>query len=84
MGACDYQGMSMQAAASVEKLLRGVMTPDTVSEVGDALCMEAVRALTMRACTALSQSDETAQRITQQQLATALLRWVILREGIVE
>jgi len=79
MGASEYQGMSMVAADSVEKLLRGVMAPDTVSDVGDPMCMEAVRALTMRACTALSQSDDTAQRITQQQLATALLRWVILR-----
>jgi len=84
MGASKYEGMSLQAAASVEKLLRGVMTPDTVSEVGDPMCMEAVRALTMRACTALSQSDDTAQRITQQQLATALLRWVILRGLSVE
>jgi hypothetical protein len=39
-----------------------------------------VRALTMKACSALAKSDAVAQRISQQQLATALLRWVILRD----
>lgn len=80
MGASEYTGMPASTAASVEQLLRGIMTQDTVSSVGDAGCMEAVRALTMRACSALSQGDETSQRLTQQQLATALLRWVILRQ----
>ena len=80
MGAENWEGMRLATARHVESLLRGVMTPDTVNEVGDAGCLRAVRALTMKACNALVKSDDVARRITQQQLATALLRWVILRD----
>lgn len=79
MGASEYTGMSIETSGHVEKLLRGVMSSETVNEVGDVGCMEAVRALTMRVCNTLSQGDSMSQRLTQQQLATALLRWVILR-----
>ena len=80
MGAASWEGMPLTTAKHVESLLRGVMTPATVHEVGDSGCLEAVRALTMRACNALVQSDDVSQRLTQQQLATALLRWVVLRD----
>jgi len=79
MGAAAWEGMPLQTAHHVESLLRGVMASETVHEVGDHGCMEAVRALTMRACNALVRSDDVTQRLTQQQLATALLRWVVLR-----
>jgi len=79
LGAGSWEGMPLQTAQNVEQLLRGVMSPQTVQDVGDMGCLDAVRGLTMRACNALINSDETAQRLTQQQLATALLRWVVLR-----
>jgi hypothetical protein len=80
MGAESWEGMPLTTAHHVESLLRGVMTAETVNQVGDAGCLKAVRALTMKACSALAKSDAVAQRISQQQLATALLRWVILRD----
>lgn len=80
MGASDYTGMPAETASHVEQLLRGVMSSETIYEVGDEGCMEAVRALTMRVCNTLGQGDSMSQRLTQQQLATALLRWVILRD----
>ena len=80
MGAASWEGMPLTTATHVESLLRGVMAPDTVHSVGETGCLEAVRALTMRACNALVQSDDVSQRLTQQQLATALLRWVVLRD----
>tara|TARA_S200000501_G_scaffold284816_1_gene269105 strand:- start:399 stop:1343 length:945 start_codon:yes stop_codon:yes gene_type:complete len=80
IGAASWEGMPWQTAQHVESLLRGVMSPETVHSVGDTGCLEAVRALTMRTCNALVQSDSVTQRLTQQQLATALLRWVVLRD----
>ena len=79
MGASQWTGMPAHTAEHVEQLLRGVMDTATVQSVGDARCTDAVHALTMRACNALLCSDAVAQRTTQQQLATALLRWVLLR-----
>jgi hypothetical protein len=80
IGACKYDGIDSETAGHVEQLLRGVMSQETVAAVGDHNCMEAVRALTMRACKAISQGDLISQRLTQQQLANALLRWVVLRQ----
>ena len=56
------------------------MSHETVEALGDENCMEAVRALTLRVTNAIVAGDEAAQRITQKQLATAVLRWVILRD----
>tara|TARA_Y100000817_G_scaffold297684_1_gene274222 strand:- start:9181 stop:10176 length:996 start_codon:yes stop_codon:yes gene_type:complete len=67
---------------SIDALLRKPMTHDTVHNVGDEGCMDAVRALTLRVTDALGAGDLAAQRITQKQLATALLRWVILRQPL--
>jgi hypothetical protein len=64
----------------MEQLVRGVMSPDVVHGIGDAKCLEVVEALTMRTCNALLKGDAVAQRTTQQQLASALLRWTILRD----
>lgn len=79
MGAGQWAGMPAHTAEHTEQLLRGVMDAATVQSVGDARCTDAVHALTMRACNALLRSDAVAQRTTQVQLATALLRWVLLR-----
>ena len=83
MGADAFSGMPLQTAQNIEQLVRGVMSPRTVAEVGDAGCLDAVRGLTLKTCAAFSQADEVTQRITQQQLASALLRWVVLR-GVVD
>ena len=42
-------------------------------------CHAAIKALTMKVCNALLIGDETAERLSQRQLADALLRWTILR-----
>lgn len=80
MGAGAWEGMPVQTAMHVDQLVRGVMDPATVDDVGDEDCLCAVQALTMRACNALVSSDAMVQRLTQQQLATTLLRWTILRD----
>lgn len=67
---------------AVETLLRKPMTHDTVSTLGDSACMEAIRALTLRVTDAIVAGDAASQRITQKQLATAVLRWVILRDEL--
>lgn len=80
IGAAEWTGMDGDTAVSVEQLVRGVMDPETVHGIGDAKCLKAVEALTMRACNALLKGDASSQRTTQQQLASALLRWTILRD----
>jgi len=74
------EGMIESASRSVETLLRAPMTLETVQTLGDPACTEAIHALTMKTCSALQAGDDTATRVAQKQLATALLRWVILRE----
>jgi hypothetical protein len=68
-------------SANVETLLRAPMGSEAIDGIGDQGCMEAVRALTLKACHALTSSDTAAQRMTQQQLASALLRWILFRQG---
>lgn len=80
IGAGDWTGMDGATAEAVEQLVRGVMSPETVQSIGDAKCLKAVEALTMRTCNALLKGDSASQRTTQQQLASALLRWTILRD----
>ena len=74
-----FRGMSAPTTARVEQLLRAPMTATVVQELGDAGCLDAVRALTLRACADLAEGDAIAQRLSQKQLATALLRWTLLR-----
>jgi hypothetical protein len=80
IGAAQWKGVPMEVEGDLEQLLRGVMSQETVAGIGDAGCNGVVRALTMRACNALLDGDAAMQRLTQQQLATALLRWAVLRE----
>ena len=67
-------------ATCVETLLRAPMTSASVASIGDDGAADAVHALVARVCTDLVGGDAAAQRISQRQLAHALLRWVILRE----
>lgn len=80
LGAQETAALAPSAAHGIEQLLRAPMTAATVQALGDEGCMEAVRALTVRALGALVGGDGAAGRLTQQQLATALLRWVLLRD----
>ena len=74
--------MPEHVEAAIDTLLRKPMTYETVASLGDEGCMNAIRALTMRVTDAIVAGDATTQRITQKQLATALLRWGILREPL--
>ena len=74
-----FRGIDGAIAGHVEALLRGPMTAEVVQGVGDPGCLESVRALTLRACADLAEGDAIAQRLSQKQLATALLRWTLLR-----
>lgn len=69
-----------EVAHAVEQLLRAPMTRDTVAGVGDEGCMGAARHLTLRCVGALANGDTVAARLAQKQLATVLLRWVVLRD----
>ena len=80
VGAAGWDGVPLGVEDNLDQLLRGVMSQETVENVGDQGCNEVVHALTMRACHALLEGDASMERLTQQQLATALLRWTVLRE----
>lgn len=80
IGAATWEGVDAETSSAMESLTRGVMEPATVHDLGDPKCLKAVQALTMKACNALLKGDAAAQRTTQQQLASALLRWSILRD----
>lgn len=55
---------------------------DTVKTLGDELCIDATRALTLKVCGDLIEGDDVSQRISQKQLASALLKWVLLRDKL--
>ena len=80
VGAARWEGVPSGVEENLEQLLRGVMSQETVANVGDEGCNQVVHALTMRACNALLEGDASMERLSQQQLATALLRWTVLRE----
>lgn len=67
-------------ARASDTLLRAPLSYEAVRGVGDAACIDAVRALTLRVCNATEAGDDTAGRIAENQLASALLRWALLRE----
>lgn len=70
-----------KVSQSIERLLRSPETPATVAEVGDEACAQSVRALTLRVCSELQGGDPVSNALVQRQLATALLRWTILRDS---
>lgn len=65
-------------AATVEALTVKSLSVETVRQLGDAKCIDAVRELTLRACSAVGEA--AAKRLVQKQLAQVLLRWTLLRE----
>ena len=66
---------------AIDSLLRGQMTSSNINQIGDDACLDATRALTLRVCSDLISGDTASQKISQKQLASALLRWVILRKN---
>lgn len=82
LSASEHERMAFtnqsDCAATVEALTVKPLSVDTVRQLGDAKCIDAVRALTLRACD--SAGDATAERLVQKQLAQVLLRWTLLRE----
>ena len=69
-----------KCAQTIDTLLHAPMSYATVRNLGDAACIDAVRALTLKVCAAAEAGDPVASRIAEKQLGTALLRWVLLRE----
>jgi len=67
-------------AAAIDTLLLKPMSYDTVRALGDAACIDAVRALTLQVCAASEHQDAAESRRAQKRLGTALLRWMLLRE----
>ena len=65
---------------TIDVLLRAPMSFATVRDLGDSACIDAVRTLTQRTFTAARSGDEAVSRIAEKDLATALLRWVLLRD----
>ena len=80
MGATATQMLPQHTVAAIDRLLRGQMTRDNVVDLGDDACLDATRSLTLRVCADLINGDLAAQRISQKQLASALLKWTLLRE----
>ena len=69
--------MTEETAAAVDAILRS--KDDDVRLLDDVVCMDAIRALTLKAAAAEGFGDTTSQKLTQHQLATALFRWSVLR-----
>ena len=68
-----------ECTQTIDTLLRAPLSYATVRQIGDAACIDAVRALTLKVCATAEQQDEPSSRVAQKQLASALLRWVLLR-----
>lgn len=66
---------------TIESLLRGPLSYKSVRDLGDAKCVDAIRALTLRVVSTADSmyEDPMAARMAQKELASAVLRWVLLR-----
>jgi hypothetical protein len=69
-----------ECTETLNTLLKGPLSYQTVRSVGDVRAIDAVRSLTLRVCNAAAAEDEVASRIAQKDLAQALLRWALLRD----
>lgn len=69
--------LSEEQAQLVDVLLRH--SDDEVKALGDEKCMEAIRALTLKAASAEAFGDTAIKTLAQKQLAMALFRWSVLR-----
>ena len=64
---------------AIDVLLRRPEAEVNVAELGEELIAGAVRQLTLRTVHSILAGTDVEQRLAQKQLATALLRWSILR-----
>lgn len=71
--------MDTETADSVERILRS--DDHDTRALGDERSLNAIRALTLKAAAAAAHGDATSQMLTQKQLAVALFRWGVLRDG---
>jgi len=69
--------MTEETTVTVDTILRA--RDDEVQVLDDVRCLDAIRALTLKAAAAEAYGDSTSQKLTQHQLATALFRWSVLR-----
>jgi len=69
-----------ECTRTIDALLLKPLSYQTVRELGDAACIDAVRALTLRVCATAEAGEDADSRRAQKQLASALLRWVLLRQ----
>tara|TARA_B100001094_G_scaffold25343_1_gene21187 strand:- start:5210 stop:6082 length:873 start_codon:yes stop_codon:yes gene_type:complete len=74
--------MSASTSESVDCILRK-RDEDVMAMLDDKACLNAIRALTLKVASAETYGDSLSQKISQRQLATALLRWSVLRRPTV-
>jgi hypothetical protein len=82
--AAEREGLTsltpQECECTIDALLLKPLSYESVRELGDARCIDAVRALTSRVCATAEEGSEEDSRQAQKRLAKALLRWVLLRE----
>lgn len=74
--------MSASTSEAVDCILRK-HDEDVVAMLNDQECLNAIRALTLEVASAETHGDPFRQKMSQRRLATALLRWSVLRRPTV-
>ena len=74
--------MSASTSEAVDCILRK-RDEDVMAMLDDKECLNAIRALTLKVASAERHGDSFSQKMSQRQLATALLRWSVLRRPTV-
>ena len=59
-------GAPVKCASTIDTLLHAPMSYATVRGLGDAACVDAVRALTLKVCAAAGAGDPVVSRIAQK------------------
>ena len=73
----DGQMVDQDAVEAIDTLLQ--MPDSEVEACSDVKALNAIRALTLKAAVSAASYDDAAFLLAQKQLATALLRWTVLR-----
>jgi|SaaInlV_125m_DNA_1040241.scaffolds.fasta_scaffold04021_5 hypothetical protein len=74
--------MPASTAEAVDCILRK-RDEDVMAMLDDETCLNAIRALTLKVASSATHGDPFSQKLSQRQLATALLRWSVLRRPTV-
>ena len=72
-------GVDEELAQATDALLRGPLETATVTTIGDEMCSKIIENLVERVVGAIQSGDAVSQRLSQQQLANAVLRCGLLR-----